>query len=607
MAATPFVLSIVSRESASTGAVLARQRAAIARRARESGASVHDFRFGPAVALLCGGDPADAPRIAVRGSVIAVGDVRLDNRQEIARSAEIALDGLSDLDIALHALWRGGARAVPMLEGDFAVVVFDVSTRRGVAARDAFGVRALYWSQCPGITSFASHAALLADGEAYDIQYLTEFAAGVTPSSDRSAFAGVSAVPPAGSASIEGERLVHRVYWSPLGREPREDVAPETAIEEFRSLLVDAVRLRLTGGPDVWSELSGGLDSSSIVSIAQTLAKEGVLPAGVSGTVTYADSVGAGADEREYSDAVIDAYGVRNEVFVDSLLWEDDGSGPPLTDAPDGRLLLHARDRRVLATVRGAGGRVLLSGLGSDHYLLGNMFFFADWLAAGRVREALSEMVRWAALGRVSFWKLAYLNAALPLVPPSVRRRLVPEARVPEWIPRTLVEEFGLADRRVVLRSYSGPVGGKYAHENAAATASIPSVLDRGLLNDALDLRYPFLHRPLVEFALRLPHALCAQPCRRKWILREAMRGVLPEPVRTRQWKGTFDGRSAWSLMHDRERIEKVLRDPIAAQLGCIEADALRSAVATESEGSRRKSDGRAGVLQSLTLETWLL
>ncbi|HEX6536199.1 MAG TPA: asparagine synthase-related protein [Gemmatimonadaceae bacterium] len=606
MSAIPFVLSITMRPTASGEGVVARYRNNVARRARAGGTSIRDLRFGPVRAFLAADDPFESPRIAVWGSVIAAGDVRLDNRRDVARAADVVPVGLSDLELAMRALWCGGARAVPLLEGDFALVVFDVSTHRGVAARDAFGVRALYWAQHPGLITFASHASLLADGESYDLQYLTEFAAGVTPSADRSAFAGVRAVPPAGTVSIDGERLGHRAYWAPFGREPDTRIAPEEAVEQFRSLFFDAVRLRLTGAPDVWSELSGGLDSSSIVSVAQTLANRGELVAGVSGTVTYADSVGAGADEREYSGAVIDAYGLRNEVFVDSLLWEDDGSGPPRTDAPDGRLLLHARDRRVRAKVLESGGRILLSGLGSDHYLLGNMFFFADWVAVGRVRHALREMLRWAALGRVSFWQLAYLNAVLPLLPARVQKRLVPEGQVPRWIPTARVKELGLWERRVALQSFRGPLRGKYAHENALATASISTFLDHGFLSDSFDIRYPFLYRPLVEFGLRLPHTLCAQPCRRKWILREAMRGVLPEMVRARQWKGTFDGRSVWCLTHERERLERMVSDPIAGQLGCVDPVILKVELAAESTHPRASHVARAGVLQALALETWL-
>jgi len=305
-----------------------------------------------------------------------------------------------------------------------------------------------------------------------------------------------------------------------------------------------------------------------------------------------------------YSDSVVQTYGVRNELLVDYVPLQAASRQVPNSDLPSSRCLLAARDIATCVLLDGAGARVLLSGVGSDHYLVGSMFFFADWIAGGQWRRALREMLRWAALGRVSFWKLAYLNAVLPLVPSAFRLRRARGVEAPQWIPALARQRLRLTERSVVAQSYAGRRGAQYAHELAFSTSAISGAIDHGIVADAVDVRYPFCHRPLVEFALALPAEVSRRPNERKWILREAMRGCLPEIIRGRRWKGAFDGRIAWSLTHERHRFDALVEHSVLAELGCIEIAPLRAAIekATTVDGEIE----RGQVLNVLALELWL-
>lgn len=542
--------------------------------------------------------------VAVSGSLLAVGWMRLENRDALARRYGLTDEPLSDVALALRHYRSTGESAVRDLIGDFALVIADGRSGTALAARDAFGVRTLFTAQSGDVTVFATRAEAIATGDDYDTDYLIEFAAGVESEAGRTAYAGVRAVPPASLMVVRGGSIEVRTYWSAAEFEPRPVRDEGAAVEEFRSRLFEAVRLCLTGDAGTWSELSGGLDSSSIVSIAQTLERRGEVAAGLGGTLTYVDSVGAGSDERVYSDSVIQTYGIRNELLVDYVPLQAASQQVPNLDLPSARCLLAARDVATCALLEAAGARVLLSGVGSDHYLVGSMFFFADWIADGEWRRALREMLRWAALGRVSFWKLAYLNAVLPLVPRACRLRRARGVEAPPWIPATARQRLRLTERSVVAQSYAGRRGAQYAHELAFSTSAISSAIDHGIVADAVDTRYPFCHRPLVEFALALPAEVSRRPNARKWILREAMRGCLPEVIRARRWKGAFDGRIAWSLMHERHRFDALVEHSVLAELGCIEIAPLRAAIekATTVDGEIE----RGQVLNALALELWL-
>jgi asparagine synthase (glutamine-hydrolysing) len=133
--------------------------------------------------------------------------------------------------------------------------------------------------------------------------------------------------------------------------------------------------------------------------------------------------------------------------------------------------------------------------------------------------------------------------------------------------------------------------------------SEIGATLRREISAERMEVRYPFLSRPLVEFALTLPPDLLVRPRLSKWILREAMRDLLPPSVRTRKGKGTVGARIRWSLEHERVRIHQILSNSILADLGCIEPRKALEAVASAKAGTL-KNMGQ--LLSCLSLETWL-
>jgi asparagine synthase (glutamine-hydrolysing) len=107
----------------------------------------------------------------------------------------------------------------------------------------------------------------------------------------------------------------------------------------------------------------------------------------------------------------------------------------------------------------------------------------------------------------------------------------------------------------------------------------------------------------LVEWSLQLPPTQRVRPHERKWILRQAMHDVLPEKVRSRSTKGGIDARLLWSLHHERQRLDELLRDPILAQMGCIDPHLLRHEV---EQARRGVPVNNVQLFCALSLETWL-
>jgi asparagine synthase (glutamine-hydrolysing) len=472
-------------------------------------------------------------------------------------------------------------------------------------------VQKLYYVERNGTVVFASRAEALASEELYEVRYLAELVSLHGHPRNLTVYRGVRPIPRASLAVLRGSRLTIQQYWNvaDFAMEPSWARREEQATEACRHLLVESIRQRVPSRGGTWAQLSGGIDSSSIVSLVQWLVERGEITHGLEGTVSFVDHQGTGTDERAYSDAVAHRWQLRNETIIDPPTWYDDEYAPPRTDQPRGDLHVYPRDRRLCALVRAAGGRVLLTGTGGDELFTGNMLFFADWLVHGRVWPAVREMARRAAIGRVSFWELAYRNALLPLLPRAAHVRLVHdqhEVLGTPWLARAMVRRYGLVAQSYSVPAYGGRLGQKYHHAVVATVSNLESPTDGGVLADSLDVRHPLLYRPLVEFALRLPPKLTTRPHRRRWVLREAMRGILPDKVRTRVGKpGTADFLT-WSLTAQRTRLAPLVRDPILADLGVLDPSKLRAAFEAVFEGMPGAGPAHGALFQTLAVEAWL-
>jgi asparagine synthase (glutamine-hydrolysing) len=543
------------------------------------------------------------PTVSRTRSLAGVGEVRLDHPDVVARWAGRAPDRTPHLELVLAAIESRGPECIAELLGDFAFVVWNAASREIIAARDAFGVHTLYYRQDGDVFALSSRASLLATSGGYNPEFIATYLTIWNDPAEPSPFVGVTTVPSGCILKRSGRSCGVSQYWD-ASQFPIAAATDERAqIGELRSLFTEGVRTRIASREDIWAQLSGGLDSSSVVCMAQLLARQGLTPSPLGGTITLVDGPGL-ADEREFSDAVVRAHELRNEQVEDHWPWRDDGLRPPLLETPHANYPFYARDRRACTIIREAGGRVLLTGIGSDQYLSSLPYFFADWIVERRWRRACRGMTRWAVLDRSSFWNALFQFGLIPLLPRALRRRLAPRhLRVAPWVQRRFARRFAMERRDPTQALLDAPWGQKFAGGMINDISHFGRYSDQTLFTETFDVRHPFLYRPLVEFSLRLAPELRVRPLAQKWILREAMRGVLPESIRTRTDKGAVDSRYAWALSRERERIDDLTRAPILADLGCIDGVKLRAAI----EAARRGREIHiVPLITTLSLETWL-
>jgi asparagine synthase (glutamine-hydrolysing) len=486
-------------------------------------------------------------------------------------------------------------RCPERLLGDFAFAIWDGRKRQLFCARDVLGMKPFYYYVDERLFLFASeipvlfaHGGLIRDR---NDRMIAEYLSGHLESREETLYRGIVRLPPAHCMLVQAGREVRKhCFWQP---DPRREIrygADGEYADHFLSLLRSAVRCRLRSDRPVLAELSGGLDSSTVVAVTQSLVKEGRGP--VAGFEAFSLVFpGLDCDESRYIDAVAEKTGVRVSRFQVPVT----GPGYYRKQArqfedfpgyPNGGAML-----RVLSSAaHDMASRVVLTGDGGDDWLTGSRFRYADLLCDFRLGELLREYVAESAKMRrrtalKSLWTYG-LRPVLPRLLPRPLLDLLRRTRLRRR-PPTLAADFWRSTRRERHFASSNEIGSLAKRELLwmYEMAFRPHLNEMQERNDALFglvRRHPLHDRRLIEFALALPTDQLWRHGRTKQVLRRAMVPLLPEVVLSRTDKAEFShlfGRAIESFVTAGE-----LQAKNVAATGWLDPAGVRKALANWEE-----------------------
>ena len=548
------------------------------------------------------------------------GSLRIVFNGEIYNYVELAdeLRGLghtfrtrTDTEVILHAYEEWGEKCLDRFNGMFAFALYDAPRRRLFLARDRFGIKPLHYWQSGERLLFASEIKAILEHPDVprrpdDLAVYDYLAFNCYNHTDRTFFEGIRSLLPGQCATLDlatGQLAERQWYEIPVGRE--QPVADEKdAVEKFRALFFDAIRLRLTRADvEVGSCLSGGLDSSSIVCSMRHMGEARARDHQTFSIVFP----GTDIDESPYVSEVVGLAGLRSHVTTSSSerLLEDLDRLVYHQDEPFGGPSIFAQ-WEVMRLAHREGIKVLLDGQGADELLAGYLFFqgyrMLELLLHARPIEAAAEAAGFMRLhGRRTDPFLAALLFASPkALKNAMARRYLHVPLVPEFSKRLAPASD------VPARMYSR-VGLNQALAYRVKF-SLPQLLreeDRNSMAFSIESRLPFLDYRLVEYLFSLGPQYKVRRGMTKYVLREAMRGILPEPVRMRMGKLGFPTPIVTWLREPAvsAKVSEILSSDSFRGRGYLDAAAVRGLYADHVAG---KADVWQTVWKAVNLELWL-
>ena len=493
-------------------------------------------------------------------SLVLVMDGRVDNWEELRRDLLAqgrVLRDRSDAELVLRGYETWGPDCPKRIEGDFAFVIWDSRHRLAFCARDRMGSRPLnyHWDGTTLAFSSELHAILSLPWVKRELDQgtLAEYLGSAWHSRSATFWKGITRLVPAHRMNVGAAGPHSDRYWEPdLSAKPP-FARKVDHVEHYRWLLGDVVRRLSRSHRPAAFEVSGGLDSSAVFAMAHHLRRQGrLLTPSIEGYTL--DFLGEGdADEMEYARAVGEHLGVGIREVPPALMpidWFRDWASRyrEFPGYPNGTMSLGLRE-----AARTEGARVLLTGGAGDEWLgLGPPgHYYAEEIAQGhwrQVRDCLAADNRALGTGKTTRWFVR--SGLVPLLPTGVKRTLLSLPRGgrtrESWLAPELQVEL---DRR---RAFHDPAAGPRVERRSqrrqlavlgdAYVAIAREMEERSAARQGLELRTPFLSRPIVELAFATPEWLRSIGCSTKHYHREAMRGLLPERVRTRQTKADFMG-----------------------------------------------------------------
>jgi asparagine synthase (glutamine-hydrolysing) len=516
-----------------------------------------------------------------------------------------------DTEVVLEAYKEWGPECVHRFVGMWAFAIVDQGRRAVFLSRDRFGIKPLFYALAGEALYFASEIKALLGvpglsiepNEAIMRQFLLT---GVVDSTEETFFHGITRLLPARNLMVSIDRpaeLEPSRYWS----YPRQDgqVSGAEAAERLRGLLQDSVRIHARSDVPVGTCLSGGLDSSSIVCVAEDLRGDGQIPHYTHSAFGYLPQDET-YSERHHMESVVGRTGARMyfvdtelDRFVDKLR-----SVVRQQDEPFGSTSIAAQ-WFVFEAARREGMKVMLDGQGADEVLGGYHGYFpviASYLLRKRrlLTYARFHQAHKELLGKAP---LPLLHTVWSLIPTPARRR-VAEGSVP--LPpgaRLMSAEM----KEMARREYRPDPPGSLQDllQGQTESISLPSLLryeDRNSMAHSIEARVPILDHRIVEFAFALPDELKIQGVETKYVLREAMRGLVPEDIRARKDKIGFraEPKATWALA---ERHRDALLDN---RTEYEERWFDRRALAAALDGSDRSTETEFMVWRYINAKLWL-
>ena len=542
------------------------------------------------------------------GAEVIGWDGRIDNRSDLELQLGELLHGdTSARSLVRAAFERWGIPGLGRVIGDWSVVIRDPANRRIVLASDFAGIRPLYYHHSSIALLWSERLDLLVERtgiDTLDERYVAGFLLiGGCP--NRTPYARIHPVPAGHAVCATAAASTAHPFWTPpRGSQVRYD-DDRRYDEQFRALFREAVAVRLPADGPVMAELSGGLDSSSVVCMANHLIRSAGNAAPTLASVSY---VHRGSQDVPFIHEVEEFCGLEGRhLSTDEIALVSAESIADATPMESGPL-----EKATAEAARGIGARAFLTGQNGD-LITGNWLDDSLQVAAplrrGDLRATLRDALAWSKALKVPIYPILgrALRAVIGEPAASTAMYSTSVASMPHNTETSLVSglfaRHGLAGPDSLFSTdWLEARPERRAHFRALTSLRELRTLQRPDAMRHLDYTHPFAHRPLVEFMMSVPADVLCRPGEPRRLMRRALANLWPPKLRARRSKSLFGAAYFRSLKPIADSLLKDRRWQVVER-GWVDATTFGSRLHQLREGL---DCNEPQLRQVILLECWL-
>jgi asparagine synthase (glutamine-hydrolysing) len=565
------------------------------------------------------------PMYSNDGKVVLVFNGEIYNYKELRSDLKrkgFVFQGKSDTEVLLNLYLSEGKEMLPKLNGIFAFAILDTNSESLFVARDALGVKPLYYSTKDNMFAFASEIKallkLIPNNKELDAESINRYLSFLWCPGDGTPLKSVQKVLPGEAIIVKNGSIIDKWLWYklPIFNKVKKGLNKEQAISGVTDHLRQAVHRQMVADVPLGAFLSGGLDSSAVVAFAKevnpdircfSIETKGKQDKGVIDDLPYAKRV---AKHLNVSLEVVSIDSHKMAGDLESMVIQLD---EPLAD-PAALNVLYisqlAREQGIKVLLSGAGGDDLFTGY-RRHYAI-QLERYWGWLPTN-IRTGLAKATKDLNVNSAIQRRITKMFNGAGL---DSTDRLINYFR---WSNDSVLQSLYSPDfRQQLMGNNSNQVMQNFLEPILTSVSSLDQMLaleqrffladhnlnytDKMSMATGVEVRVPFLDLDLVDFAAHIPNKFKQRSSVGKWVLKKAMEPYLPKEVVYRPKTGFGAPLRTW-MKHDlRELLGDLLSIESLNKRGLFSAKAVQQLIL---DNDNDKIDASYTLLSLLCIEIW--
>jgi asparagine synthase (glutamine-hydrolysing) len=558
----------------------------------------------------------------VFGNLVVTLDGRIDNRSELFELLSISPTNDVQLFTECYRTW--GNECFSKIVGDFAAAIWDSDSGEVTLVRDPFGIRKVFYVQEDARIIWSTDISALLNcpgvSDAVD-EHFVAMSLAYLPDGQVSPFESIRPVRPGHFTILGATKCTSRQYWGISSFLEKTEGDRSFLVEKLRFLLSESIGACLRSDRTVTAELSGGLDSSTIVCVADVLSRNSLQRTQRFCTLSHVYDHARQSDEREYISLVeqqVGRAGIHIKEDDDPILsrWPD----PLFTSYPNRVHCFGGLVDKVQEAMNSMNSRVILSGDFGDHLFVSHHalpYSAVDAVREGRCIQALNSCRQWSLMKRQPLLQTLWHAAIRPNLPFWMRQLYVHNEsrpcispfnlRMPLWLDPSFAKRTNLKDRvhQIIdldAKLNAGSSGIRFATVMQAVGWFGSGYDHYRTTTGCVEVRYPYLYRPLFEFLISVPFSEHCTDQTARSLHRAAMQDILPERIRTRTTKSSPFAAISLAIEREWRVLHSLIENSRACNLGFV----VREELFREANRLRHGLVGGGDIFKFIAVEMWL-